>query len=70
MFGWPIFQTHYTSGFQVNRLKFLGGRLENPAGTKDFIILGYSKEEKWEDFLIGEDYEAFLLKKKDNKLFI
>ena len=33
----------------------------------DFIVLGYSKNEEWEKFLVGEDYEAFLLTKKENK---
>ena len=33
----------------------------------DFIILGYTKKEEWEKFLVGEDYEAFLLTKKENK---
>ena len=36
----------------------------------DFIILGYNKEEQWEEFIVGEDYEAFLLTKKENKLSI
>lgn len=31
--------------------------------TVDFIVLGYTKEENWEEFIVGEDYEAFLLKK-------
>lgn len=30
----------------------------------DFIILGYTKNEEWEKFIVGEDYEAFLLTKK------
>jgi len=34
---------------------------------EDFIILGYSKREEWEKFVVGEDYEAFLLTKKENK---
>lgn len=33
----------------------------------DFIVLGYTKNEEWEKFLVGEDYEAFLLTKKENK---
>jgi hypothetical protein len=37
---------------------------------EDFIVLGYTKEEQWEEFIIGEDYEAFLLTKKENKFFI
>jgi ribonucleotide monophosphatase NagD (HAD superfamily) len=32
----------------------------------DFIILGYNKNEQWESFLIGEDYEAFLITKRNN----
>lgn len=35
--------------------------------SEDFIILGYNSEENWEEFISGEDYEAFLLTKKDNK---
>lgn len=30
----------------------------------DFIVLGYNKNEEWEKFVVGEDYEAFLLTKK------
>ena len=30
----------------------------------DFIDLGYTKNEEWEKFVVGEDYEAFLLTKK------
>jgi hypothetical protein len=37
---------------------------------EDFIVLGYTKDEVWEEFIIGEDYEAFLLTKKENKFFI
>ncbi len=37
---------------------------------EDFIVLGYTKEEQWEEFIVGEDYEAFLLTKKENKFFI
>jgi hypothetical protein len=35
--------------------------------SKDFIVLGYNSQENWEEFIVGEDYEAFLLTKKDNK---
>lgn len=35
--------------------------------TVDFIIFGYSKEEEWVEFVIGEDYSAFLLTKRENK---
>ena len=30
----------------------------------DFIVLGYTKNEEWKKFIVGEDYEAFLLTKK------
>ncbi len=30
----------------------------------DFIVSGYNKYEEWEKFIVGEDYEAFLLTKK------
>ena len=33
----------------------------------DFIVFGYTKNEEWEKFVVGEDYEAFLLTKKENK---
>lgn len=35
--------------------------------SADFIIFGYSKNEIWVPFEIGEDYEAFLVTKKENK---
>jgi hypothetical protein len=37
---------------------------------EDFIVLRYTKDEQWEEFIIAEDYEAFLLTKKENKFFI
>jgi hypothetical protein len=30
----------------------------------DFIVLGYTNTGLWEEFIVGEDYEAFLLTKK------
>ena len=33
--------------------------------SQDFDIFGYTKLEQWVKFEIGEDYEAFLLTKKD-----
>ena len=33
----------------------------------DFIVLGYTKNEEWEKFVVGEDYEAFLLRKRETK---
>lgn len=35
--------------------------------SEDFIVFGYNSEGIWEEFIVGEDYEAFLLTKKDNK---
>ena len=35
--------------------------------SQDFIVLGYNSKENWEEFIVGEDYEAFLLTNKDNK---
>ncbi|MFM9946027.1 MAG: DUF6934 family protein [Bacteroidia bacterium] len=32
--------------------------------AEDFKIFGYTKEGIWEEFVVGEDYEAFLLTKK------
>lgn len=32
--------------------------------SADFITFGFNKENKWEEFQVGEDYKAFLLKKK------
>ena len=32
--------------------------------SKDFFIFGFTKEEFWTEFVIGEDYEAFLVIKK------
>jgi hypothetical protein len=31
------------------------------------VVLGYNTEGNWEHFVAGEDYDAFLLTKKDNK---
>ena len=32
--------------------------------SKDFIIFGFTKNETWVEFEVGEDYEAFLVTKK------
>ena len=34
--------------------------------TDDFKVYGYSNKGIWEEFIAGEDYEAFLLTKKSN----
>jgi hypothetical protein len=33
---------------------------------EDFDIYGYTQDGTWQDFIIGEDYEAFLITRKDN----
>ena len=34
---------------------------------KDFVVYGLTiQENQWEEFLVGEDYEAFLITKKEN----
>ena len=33
----------------------------------DYIVFGYTKNEEWEKYVVGEDYEPFLLTKKENK---
>jgi hypothetical protein len=35
--------------------------------TEDFKVFGYTEKGVWEEFVVGEDYEAFLLTKKSNK---
>ena len=32
--------------------------------SEDFLIFGFNIEGDWKEFEIGEDYKAFLLKKK------
>lgn len=32
--------------------------------SEDFVIFGYNQEGNWEEFIIGEEYEAFLMTKK------
>lgn len=34
--------------------------------SDDFLVFGYNKEENWVKFEVGEDYEAFLVTKKEN----
>jgi hypothetical protein len=36
--------------------------------SKDFAIFGFTKDEKWVDFVVGEDYEAFMVAKKENNV--
>jgi hypothetical protein len=38
--------------------------------AQDFIVFGYNSEENWEEFVVGEDYDAFLITKKDNKFAV
>jgi len=35
--------------------------------AEDFKVFGYTERGTWEEFIVGEDYEAFLLTKKSNK---
>lgn len=35
--------------------------------SEDFIIFKYTEDERWVEFEIGEDYEAFLVIKKENR---
>ncbi|OQA95612.1 MAG: hypothetical protein BWY22_02106 [Bacteroidetes bacterium ADurb.Bin217] len=35
--------------------------------AKDFYVFGL-KDEKWEEFIVGEDYEAFLITRKNKDL--
>lgn len=37
---------------------------------EDFNVYGLRLEGLWEEFIIGEDYEAFLISKSENKLAI
>jgi hypothetical protein len=32
--------------------------------AEDFVVYGFNSQGEWEEFMIGEDYEAFLLTKK------
>jgi hypothetical protein len=34
--------------------------------SEDFVVFGYNANGNWEQFVVGEDYDAFLLTKKDN----
>jgi hypothetical protein len=34
--------------------------------AEDFVVFGYDEEEKWVKFIPGEDYEAFLITRKEN----
>jgi hypothetical protein len=36
--------------------------------SEDFIVYGFDSFGNWSEFVIGEDYEAFLLTKKENQL--
>ena len=36
--------------------------------SEDFLIFGFTKDEHWEEFVVGKDYVAFLLTKKENKI--
>jgi len=38
--------------------------------NEDFNVYGLRTEGIWEEFLIGEDYEAFLISKNENKLSV
>ena len=34
--------------------------------SEDFKVFGLNSSGEWEKFIVGEDYEAFLLTKKEN----
>jgi hypothetical protein len=36
--------------------------------NEDFQVFGYTEQGIWTEFVIGEDYEAFLITKKDNTI--
>lgn len=38
--------------------------------SEDFVIFGYDLKGNWVEFVIGEDYEAFLISKKENKFLL
>ena len=38
--------------------------------SEDFVIFGYDLNGNWVEFVIGEDYEAFLISKKENKFLL
>ena len=38
--------------------------------NEDFNVYGLNLDENWESFIVGEDYLAFVLSHKQNKLFI
>ncbi|MES2558241.1 MAG: hypothetical protein V4590_00765 [Bacteroidota bacterium] len=48
------------------RLYRIGISNNFPAISKDFLILGLNKAGNWEHFVVGADYEAFLLSKNKN----
>ena len=35
--------------------------------SEDFVVFGFDSDGNWTEFIIGEDYQAFLLTKKENK---
>lgn len=37
--------------------------------SKDFLVLGYTNKRGWETFLMGRNYEAFLLTKIENQFY-
>lgn len=34
---------------------------------RTLLFFGFTKDEQWVEFVPGEDYEAFLVSKKENK---
>jgi len=32
----------------------------------DFVVFGFDSKGNWTEFIVGEDYEAFLITKKEN----
>lgn len=38
--------------------------------SEDFKVFGYTSRGIWEEFVVGEDYEAFLLTKKNNNFVL
>ena len=67
---YPNALVHATGSTSVRtRLYRMGITTNLTEIANDFLVFGL-KEDEWEEFIVGEDYEAFLITRKKNKIIL
>jgi hypothetical protein len=65
----PSFWVFATGSTAVRTRLYRMGITNNLAEiTEDFEVFGFTEEGEWTEFVVGDDYEAFLITKKENNV--